>query len=106
MTIPIARTPQTASPGVLDGDGILISALRVGTDSLPYQDDLVCFSNNSDNIDVAAPGSVIWSAMPDPDKDKDGDVDGVDLAALINDYLPEATEDFAEQFGRCFYPEP
>jgi serine protease AprX len=37
------------------------------TDSLPYQDDLVCFSNNSDNIDVAAPGSVIWSAMPDPD---------------------------------------
>jgi subtilisin family serine protease len=41
--------------------------LRVSTDSFPNQDDLACFSNNSDNIDVAAPGLVIWSAMPDPD---------------------------------------
>ena len=32
------------------------------TDSSPYQDDLVCFSNNSDDIDVTAPGSFIWSA--------------------------------------------
>ena len=106
MTIPIARTPQTAFPGVLDGEWYPYICAESCTDSLPYQDDLACFSNNSDNIDVAAPGSVIWSAMPDPDKDKDGDVDGVDLAALINDYLPEATEDFTEQFGSCFYPEP
>jgi subtilisin family serine protease len=32
------------------------------TDTSPRQDDLVCFSNNSDNLDVVAPGSVIWSA--------------------------------------------
>jgi subtilisin family serine protease len=32
------------------------------TDILPKTDDLVCFSNNSDNLDVVAPGSHIWSA--------------------------------------------
>ena len=32
------------------------------TDATPNADDLVCFSNKSDNLDVVAPGSVIWSA--------------------------------------------
>jgi serine protease AprX len=32
------------------------------TDTLPRQDGPVCFSNNSEYLDVAAPGSVIWSA--------------------------------------------
>ena len=32
------------------------------TDTGPKADDLVCFSNNSDFLDVVAPGSVIWSA--------------------------------------------
>jgi subtilisin family serine protease len=32
------------------------------TDNSPNADDLACFSNNSDNLDVAAPGSIIWSA--------------------------------------------
>jgi serine protease AprX len=45
------------------------SCTETCTDSFPDQDDLACFSNNSDNIDVAAPGSVIWSAMPDPEPD-------------------------------------
>jgi serine protease AprX len=31
-------------------------------DMEPRQDDLVCFSNNSDNLDVVAPGLGIWSA--------------------------------------------
>ncbi|MDH3328887.1 MAG: S8 family serine peptidase [Desulfobulbaceae bacterium] len=32
------------------------------TDTTPVADDLVCFSNKSDYLDVVAPGSVIWSA--------------------------------------------
>ncbi len=32
------------------------------TDNSPRRDDVVCFSNNSDYLDVAAPGSVIQSA--------------------------------------------
>jgi subtilisin family serine protease len=31
-------------------------------DASPSQDEIVCFSNESDNLDVVAPGSVIWSA--------------------------------------------
>lgn len=32
------------------------------TDDMPTGDTLVCFSNQSDNLDVSAPGSIIWSA--------------------------------------------
>jgi subtilisin family serine protease len=32
------------------------------TDSEPWQDQHVCFSNSSSNLDVVAPGAVIWSA--------------------------------------------
>jgi len=32
------------------------------TDTFPKTDDLVCFSNKSQNLDVVAPGSHIWSA--------------------------------------------
>ncbi len=39
------------------------------------------------------------------DKDKDGDVDGVDLTALMNDFTSETLEDFTAHFGSCFYPE-
>jgi len=35
-------------------------------DSSPSVDDIVCFSNESDFLDVAAPGSVIWSASNSP----------------------------------------
>lgn len=38
------------------------------------------------------------------DKDNDGDVDGVDLTALMNDFTPEALQDFAVHFGTVFYP--
>lgn len=56
---------------------------------------------------AGAMGANIQFFIPFPsDKDKDGDVDGVDLTALMNDFTPEALQDFAAHFGSCFYPEP
>jgi hypothetical protein len=36
--------------------------LSTCTDSSPQTDELICFSNQSDDLDVAAPGCAIWSA--------------------------------------------
>lgn len=38
------------------------SCVTTCTDTTPVADDLVCFSNKSDYLDIVAPGSVIWSA--------------------------------------------
>lgn len=38
------------------------------------------------------------------DKEKDGDVDGSDLIALMNDVTPETLQDFAAHFGTVFHP--
>ena len=60
-------------------------------------------------IEVRADGSTTVSdhvetfinpALCAGDSDRDGDVDGFDLAALADDHQPEVLEDFATSFGR------
>ena len=43
-------------------DSTSIFNWRECSDSSPYVDDIACFSNESDYLDVTAPGAVVWSA--------------------------------------------
>jgi subtilisin family serine protease len=54
---PRCENTQASFQWCLDG-----SCSNTCTDNSPYADDLVCFSNQSDSLDVVAPGSVILSA--------------------------------------------
>lgn len=74
------------------------------TDNSPSADQLVCFSNQSDNLDVTAPGSVIWSASVTSITEMSGTsmasphVAG--LAALILDMDPTLTPEDVRQIIR------
>jgi subtilisin family serine protease len=51
------------------------------TDTLPITDDVACFSNNSDYLDVTAPGVKIWSASIEDGGDSFIDFSGTSMAS-------------------------
>ncbi|MGH7822844.1 MAG: S8 family peptidase, partial [Candidatus Binatia bacterium] len=48
-------------------EGNFFFCTKTCTDDQPATDELACFSNRSANLDVVAPGCVIWSAEPSAD---------------------------------------
>lgn len=75
--------------------------------------DTTSYASGSHTLEVRAQGSslgvdridtVINPGLCMGDADRDGDVDGVDLAAFVNDTVPEIMRDFAAHFGSTVCP--
>ena len=83
-------------PGVYQAQIVLTEESFHGTGVIPYAGSW-----------AGAMGANIQFFITFPsDKDQDGDVDGGDLIALMDDFSPEALQDFAAQFGTILHNNP
>ncbi len=95
--IAVGATYKDSYPNCEDGTNSFNWGFCV--DNSPAIDDIVCFSNQSDLLDVSAPGSVIWSASNSPGGSSVAGQSGTSmsspavagLAALILDADPALT---------------